>query len=160
VVLTGNEADIGALASHARQVLVQLIDELGLTAPRSALDTNSRAVGCCVLYNVRMATSAGDLTVDLSIREAAMAYVGEHARRSGGVVTRPQLEAFRYEGEQIKLIDQCRGIRNPRQLQATIGVLSSPRGPYDDVETQDGLLRYAYRAGDPVGSDNRKLRAA
>jgi putative restriction endonuclease len=33
-------------------------------------------------------------------------------------------------------------------------------GPYDDVETEDGLLRYAYRDGDPDGGDNRKLRRA
>lgn len=89
-----------------------------------------------------------------------MAWVGSHAERSGGVVTRAELEAFMYEGEQIKLIDQSRGIRNPRQLLATVSILSSPRGPYDDIETADGLLRYAYRAGDPDGSDNRKLRVA
>lgn len=89
-----------------------------------------------------------------------MAWVRARAEHSGGVVTREELEAFGYEGEPIKLIDQSRGIRNPRQLTATISILSSPRGPYDDVETEDGLLRYAYRAGDPGGSDNRKLRAA
>lgn len=89
-----------------------------------------------------------------------MAWVGGHAERSGGVVTRAQLEAFTYDGEQIKLIDQSRGIRNPRQLLATVSILISPPGPYDDIETADGLLRYAYRTGDPDGSDNRKLRVA
>ena len=97
---------------------------------------------------------------ELLVREAAIGWVRERAERSGGVVTRTELEAFTYQGEQIKLIDQSRGIRNPRQLLATISILSSPRGPYDDVETADGLLRYAYRSGDPDGSDNRKLRAA
>lgn len=97
---------------------------------------------------------------ELIVREAAMAWVGRHAERSGGVVTRAELEAFRHDGEQIKLIDQSRGIRNPRQLLASVSILSSPRGPYDDIETADGLLRYAYRAGDPNGSDNRKLRTA
>ncbi len=98
--------------------------------------------------------------LDLTVREAAMAWVGSHARRSGGVVTRSELESFSFDGEQIKLIDHSRGIRNPRQLAATISILSSPNGPYDDVDTADGMLRYAYRAGDPNGSDNRKLRAA
>lgn len=89
-----------------------------------------------------------------------MAYVAERAERSGGVVTRSELEAFSYGGEQLRLIDYSRGIRNPRQLGATLSILSQPNGPYDDVETEDGLLRYAYRSGDPSGGDNRKLRRA
>ncbi len=89
-----------------------------------------------------------------------MAYLAEAMAASGGVVTRAQLEAFSYAGEQLKLIDQSRGIRNPRQLGATLSILSQPKGPYDDVETEDGLLRYAYRDGDPDGGDNRKLRRA
>lgn len=74
------------------------------------------------------------------------------------MVTRAQLEAFSYGSERLKLIDQSRGIRNPRQLAATLSILSQPKGPYDDAETEDGLLRYAYRDGDPDGGDNRKLR--
>ncbi len=89
-----------------------------------------------------------------------MAYLAEAMAASGGVVTRAQLEAFSYAGEQLKLIDQSRGIRNPRQLGATLSILSQPKGPYEDVETEDGLLRYAYRDGDPDGGDNRKLRRA
>ena len=89
-----------------------------------------------------------------------MAYVAERAAAAGGVVTRAELEAFHYDGEPIKLIDQSRGIRNPSQLAATLSILSQPSGPYDDEETADGLLRYAYRSGDPDGGDNRKLRRA
>jgi putative restriction endonuclease len=97
---------------------------------------------------------------ELDVRRSAMAYLAELMDSSGGVVTRAQLEAFSYAGEQLKLIDQSRGIRNPRQLNATLSILSQPKGPYDDVETEDGLLRYAYRDGDPNGGDNRKLRRA
>jgi len=89
-----------------------------------------------------------------------MAYLAEVMASSGGAVTRAQLEAFTYAGEQLKLIDQSRGIRNPRQLSATLSILSQPQGPYDDVETEDGLLRYAYRSGDSDSGDNRKLRRA
>lgn len=89
-----------------------------------------------------------------------MAYLADLMAASGGVVTRVQLEAFHYDGEQLKLIDQGRGIRNPRQLSATLSILSQPKGPYDDVETEDGLLRYAYRDGSPDAGDNRKLRRA
>lgn len=97
---------------------------------------------------------------ELDLRRSAMAYLAQVMARSGGVVTRAELEAFTYGGEQLKLIDQSRGIRNPRQLAATLTILSQPKGPYDDVETDDGLLRYAYREGDPNGGDNRKLRRA
>ncbi len=100
------------------------------------------------------------MSAELDVRSAAMAYLAEHAAATGGVVTRPQLEAFTYAGEQLKLIDQSRGIRNPRQLLATLSILSQPHGPYDDAVTDDGLLRYAYRDGDPDGGDNRKLRRA
>ncbi|MBC7680259.1 MAG: HNH endonuclease [Pseudorhodobacter sp.] len=97
---------------------------------------------------------------ELDVRRAAMAYLAEITAASGGVVTRAQLEAFTYGGAPLKLIDASRGIRNPRELSATLSILSQPQGPYDDVETADGLLRYAYRAGDPDGGDNRKLRRA
>lgn len=97
---------------------------------------------------------------ELDVRRSAMHYIGLCAEASGGVVTRAQLEDFAYGGEQLKLIDQSRGIRNPRQLSATLTILSQPQGPYDDVETEDGLLRYAYRDGDPNAGDNRKLRHA
>jgi putative restriction endonuclease len=97
---------------------------------------------------------------ELDVRRSAMAYLAERTADSGGVVTRVELEAFRYDGQQLKLIDQSRGIRNPAELAATLSILSQPKGPYDDEQTADGLLRYAYRHGDPSGGDNRKLRRA
>jgi putative restriction endonuclease len=97
---------------------------------------------------------------ELDVRRSAMAYVAQVSEAAGGVVTRAQLEAFSYQGQQLKLIDQSRGIRNPAELGATLSILSRPNGPYNDEETPDGLLRYAYRAGDPNGGDNRKLRRA
>lgn len=97
---------------------------------------------------------------ELAVRHAAMAYLTRITGHTGGVVSRAQLEAFTYDGRRLKLIDQSRGIRNPRELEATISILSQPGGPYDDVDTPDGLLRYAYRAGDPDAGDNRKLRRA
>jgi len=41
-----------------------------------------------------------------------------------------------------------------------VRVMAQPNGPYDDIETADGLLPYAYREGDPNGGDDRKLRRA
>jgi len=97
---------------------------------------------------------------ELAVREAAMAYVSRRSTQNGGAVSRRELEAFTFQGTPLKLIDQGRGIRNPRELAATLSILSQPGGPYEDVETTHGLLRYAYRIGDPDAGDNRKLRRA
>ena len=89
-----------------------------------------------------------------------MAWVRTCAERSGGVVSRAELEAFAPDGHPLKLVDHSRGIRNPRELSATISVMHNPSGPYDDqVDTSGGLLRYAYRSA-RTDSDNRKLREA
>lgn len=89
-----------------------------------------------------------------------MAFVAAHSDAAGGVITRAQLESFRYDGEQLKLIDTGRGIRNPRQLSATLTILSALGSSYNDEETADGLIRYAYRDGAADSGDNRKLRRA
>ncbi len=60
----------------------------------------------------------------------------------------------------MPLIDFSRGIRNPVEFDATLSVVSSLVGPYDDHVGGDGILRYAFREGDPYGGDNRKLRVA
>jgi putative restriction endonuclease len=98
---------------------------------------------------------------EFAVRDAAMAYVGECARKSGGIVTRPELEAFEFRNEPIKLIDKSRGIRNPRQLAATLTILASPNSGYaDDVVDDNGLMSYAYRTGSGDVGDNVKLRRA
>jgi putative restriction endonuclease len=97
---------------------------------------------------------------EIAVRQSAIEFVLAKAAASGGVVTRAELESFTWAGEPLKLIDQSRGIRNPRQLVATLSILSQPGGPYDDVHTADGLLRYSYRDGPPDSGDNRKLRRA
>ena len=57
-----------------------------------------------------------DAAFDARARIAAMAWVEAHADAAGGIITRQQLNDFVFEGEQIRLIDTGRGIRNPRQL--------------------------------------------
>jgi putative restriction endonuclease len=96
----------------------------------------------------------------MAVRLAAIEFVTQKAAASAGVVSRADLESFTYAGEALKLIDQSRGIRNPRQLAATLSILAQPKGPYDDVRTPDGLMRYAYRDGPIDSGDNRKLRRA
>ncbi len=76
-----------------------------------------------------------------------------------GFVTRQQLSALKVDGEVRRVIDQSRGIWNPRDLSATLAVVSSPSGPYDDQAVGGAHFRYDYRAGS-IGGDNTKLRAA
>ena len=101
-----------------------------------------------------------DLERDAQVRAAAIAYVAEKTREFG-VITRDQLESFTFEGEQIKLIDQSRGIRNPKQLPATLTILTNPAGPYDDFVGEDGFPRYMIdSSADWAESVNRKLHEA
>ncbi len=104
--------------------------------------------------------SGWDSQRDAAVRVAAMAYVQRELDQSGGVISRQQLEDFIFDGEQIKLIDQSRGIRNPAQLPATLTILTNPRGPYDDAVGPDGYPRYKIRTGDWARGDNRKLHEA
>lgn len=76
-----------------------------------------------------------------------------------GSVTRLQLSALDVAGTPWKLIDHSRGIRNPKDLLATLSVVSSPTGPYEDQSLDGSLFRYDYRAGTTEG-DNTKLRRA
>lgn len=78
---------------------------------------------------------------------------------SQGYATREQLSALRVGDDKRRLIDTSKGIWNPQDLQATLSVVSSPNGPYDDRELDGALFRYDYRAGSPQG-DNAKLRRA
>jgi len=78
----------------------------------------------------------------------------------GGFATRDELVDFEIEGRRLGLIDRNRGIRNPHVFDSTLSVVTSPAGPYDDEVGTDGLLKYSFRSGDPIGGDNRKLRFA
>lgn len=102
---------------------------------------------------------ASPSTVERALREQIMHVLAERAVRNGGVVSRDELSAMRVGDRDLRLIDQSRGIWNPSWLNATLSIVSSPDGPYDDTELEGGLLRYDYRAGTAQG-DNRKLRAA
>jgi len=104
-----------------------------------------------------------DLDLDAAVRVAAMAYVQALVDRGGGLVRRTDLESFTFGGRRMPLLDQSRGIRNPAGLPATLSILTTRSSPYQDtVDTvgTEGFLRYAMRAGDPAGGDNRKLRRA
>jgi putative restriction endonuclease len=101
-----------------------------------------------------------DLAVESALRVVIMDWVRERAEANGGFLHRQELLGFRLGGRDLPIIDFSRGIRNPAEFSSTLSIVSAADGPYDDVESEDGLLHYAYRAGDPWTGDNRKLRAA
>jgi hypothetical protein len=75
----------------------------------------------------------GELATRMKIFDALARVVAEQ-----GVVTREQLSAFPVGDTTRRLIDQSRGIWNPRDLAASLAVVSSPNGPYADVEVEGG----------------------
>jgi putative restriction endonuclease len=73
--------------------------------------------------------------------------------------TRDELASYEFDGERIPLVDQSRGIRNPRDFEATLSILTSSKSTdYADEIEPGGLLRYSYRSQE--GGDNVKLRRA
>jgi putative restriction endonuclease len=101
-----------------------------------------------------------DLAVESALRVTIMDWVRERAETNGGFLHRQELLGYRVGGRDLPIIDFSRGIRNPADFSSTLSIVSTANGPYDDAESDDGLLHYAYRKGDPWTGDNRKLRAA
>jgi putative restriction endonuclease len=94
------------------------------------------------------------------LRQLVMAAVAERTAANGGVISRAELSALLLaNGETRRVIDTSKGIWNPRDLVATLSIVSSPSGPYDDRDVDGGLFHYDYRAGSTEG-DNTKLRRA
>lgn len=100
-----------------------------------------------------------DIQEDRLLRTRIMATLAERTERGDGTLTRPELSNFEVDGQRLRLIDQSRGIWNPQAMVGTLSVLSSPTGPYGDVQIAPGVWRYDYRAGSSAG-DNTKLRRA
>lgn len=99
--------------------------------------------------------------LEAQLRQRIMDALASRAASNGGVVSRAELSEFEIGGgETRRLIDAGgAGIWNPRDLAATLTIVSSPDGPYNDTEIDGGLLRYDYRAGSDQGQ-NSKLRRA
>jgi len=101
-----------------------------------------------------------DTAVETALRLQIITWVRERAEANGGFLHRQELLSFRINDRDLPIIDFSRGIRNPRDFASTLSIISTADGPYDDAESDDGLLHYAYRKGDPWSGDNRKLRTA
>ena len=103
-------------------------------------------------------TPSVDSEVELQLRRLIFDRLSELVAENG-VVTRSQLESLKVGDETRRLIDQSRGIWNPRDLLATLSVVSSPDGPYSDTHVGESLFAYDYRKGSTDG-DNLKMRRA
>jgi len=101
-----------------------------------------------------------DTPLETALRLRIIEWVHQRAEANGGFLHRHELLNFEIDGTDMPIIDYSRGIRNPQAFSSTLSIVSSVSGPYDDTESEDGLLHYAYRTGDPWGGDNRKLRNA
>ncbi|MDQ6688507.1 MAG: HNH endonuclease [Actinomycetota bacterium] len=89
-----------------------------------------------------------------------MTRLAERVAESGGFLSRTELSDFDVgDGRRRRLIDTSRGIWNPRDLAATLSIVSSPDSRYNDEQVEEGFFRYDYRVGSVEG-DNAKLRRA
>lgn len=97
---------------------------------------------------------------DAELRELILRTVTDRAAEHGGTLTRADLMHFPLpNGMEVQVVDRSRGIRNPSFMDATLSVISDPKGHYADRHVQGGLFHYSYRQGSDQG-DNRKLRRA
>ena len=96
-----------------------------------------------------------DTPLETALRLRIIEWVHQRAEANGGFLHRHELLNFEIDGTDMPIIDYSRGIRNPQAFSSTLSIVSSVSGPYDDTESEDGLLHYAYRTGDPWGGDNR-----
>jgi len=99
-----------------------------------------------------------DSVVELHLRQLIFERLADIVAENG-VVSRAELEQLQVGDQQWRVIDRNRGIRNPKELLATLSVISNPKGPYADTHVGDCLYAYDYRAGSTDG-DNRKMRRA
>jgi putative restriction endonuclease len=99
-----------------------------------------------------------DSAVELHLRQLIFERLADIVAENG-VVSRAELEQLQVGDQHWRVIDRNRGIRNPKELLATLSVISNPKGPYADKHVGDSLYAYDYRAGSTDG-DNRKMRRA
>lgn len=68
---------------------------------------------------------------------------------------------FAHAGTHVPFFNHMKGIHRAKLQRgpAALSLLTSHKSPYDDAQTDEGIL-YAYRSGDPDQADNKALRAA
>ncbi len=94
---------------------------------------------------------------DERLRAAVFEWLDGRVAETGNLLSRRELLDAVVADRPLGLIDAGRGIRNPAELLASLSVVSVPDSPYEDVDDGSGLVRYAFRTGNPATGDNRKL---
>jgi putative restriction endonuclease len=70
--------------------------------------------------------------------------------------SREELAEYSWQGQKMRLVDPQGGIWNPASFDATLSILSTRNGPYEDKLEEGGLLvRYAFAKAE--GGTNLKL---
>lgn len=99
-----------------------------------------------------------DLGEELALRERIFIQLADLVAEKT-ILQRRELEYFELDGNHFRIADRSKGIWNPKELNATLSILSTPDSSYPDIDLGGGLFAYAYRDGSKDG-DNLKLRKA
>jgi len=100
------------------------------------------------------------LESDHTVRSRAFEWLAEQVELHGEVLPWGLLLAgFHLRDSRVPLVSQ-QGIFKPKICELPLSIRSSPKGPYDDALSPDGLLRYRYQGEDPDHWQNAGLRAA
>jgi putative restriction endonuclease len=98
---------------------------------------------------------------DKRVRLAAFKWLEQQVDLHGDVLPRGLLsDGFVLEGRRVPLVSR-QGIFKPAVLaEIPLSISTTPKGPYDDRLSEDGLMLYSYRGTDPEHRDNVGLRKA
>jgi len=99
---------------------------------------------------------------DQQVRLAAFDWLRQQCDQAGGDVLPRELlqKGFKLNGERVPLVSP-QGIFKPKVLETIpLSITKTPKGPYADSFTDEGLLSYRYRGTDPQHPDNVGLREA
>jgi len=97
---------------------------------------------------------------DAAIRLAAFDWLRDQVVAHGKILPWSLLiRGFDFAGVRVPLVSQ-QGIFKPRLLYLPLSIRTATEGPYDDVMSAEGLLRYQYRGTDRLHRENVGLRQA
>jgi putative restriction endonuclease len=98
--------------------------------------------------------------IDHQIRLKVFEWLTKQIQIHGDVLPRKLLaEGFIFESEHIPLVSP-QGIFKPKWLDYPLSITTTPKGPYEDRQNDEGLIEYKYRGTDPNHRDNVGLRKA
>ena len=94
----------------------------------------------------------------LIIRDDVFRWLDNKLDQGAYELTRDELTSYQFGTRSIPLLDRGRGIRNPKDFDATLTIMTGVKNVYGDVTSADGFVHYAYQARE--GGDNVKLERA